>query len=225
MKTPCSCVVGSRVVVAIALLLARPAAVVPQGVKAPSAALIGHWESVARSQGGIGTMLEFAPGGILVVTMGALVDTTYSLVGDTAVVPAGAGAQLWFFFRNDTLVVQDPQVRRAVPMRRLTAPQAGAAPLVGRWTYVIPDSVPVADPRRAAMEHVWLEFTADKVSRLRFPFRSDTLAYRISGDTLVAIGTAPSGGPAKKARYVVADSTLTLVPITGGLSGQFRRAR
>jgi len=225
MKTSCGWGTVTSLAVVVGALVGRVHPAVGQGSGPKDAALVGRWESVARSQGGIGTTMEFAPGGILVASIGVLVDTTYSVTGDTAVIEAGPGQEVRYVFRGDTLMMQGGTV--GVPLRRVTALEPGVPRLVGQWSLAASDSMAAANrdrPDRAVLARAMHRFSVDGRYGLRIPFRSDTGSYRLSADTLVIIGSAASGAGEQRVRYTVSDSMLTLVPIAEGPSGQFRRA-
>jgi hypothetical protein len=49
---------------------------------APDPALLGQWESAIRTQGGVGNILEFKPGGTVTQISAAMGDSTYALEGE-----------------------------------------------------------------------------------------------------------------------------------------------
>ncbi len=207
--------------VATLLLTAVAAPAAGQGTRPPEAVLLGHWESVGRTEGGLGPMMEFAPGGLIVFMPGAVVDEPYRMVGDTAVVEMPPEGQLRYFFRGDTLIALGPQGGPTVAYRRRSAPVAGAPRLVGTWSAVAVDTT-ASEPARRAFARATTAFTADGQSHLRVPFRSDTASYRIAGDTLVITSAAAAGET--RVRYAIADAVLTLTPVGSGEPAQFRRA-
>ena len=145
-------------------------------------ALIGVWEPVDRSKGGIGAVIELTRDGRYIQTMTALGDGFYRIDGDR------------IFFRNGPTAAEDPKeaVRFAIDgdsltftgpdgsttrRERIGAAPAGGPTIVGTWHDAYADS-----PRQA-----YERYGADSRFEFRVPMASETSTYRVEGDTLVFV--------------------------------------
>jgi hypothetical protein len=184
-----------RVVLSFALLGAG--ALEAQNPAAATGSIVGTWEAVARSTGGLGSTISFAPDNSLSFTLGVLVDMSYRRAGDSLFVTSADGSlpPASIKFVNDTLVVarSDRDQRET----RLSAKVAGD-PIIGLWTYQHYTGV-------AAYE----EYTADGAFHLRVPIRTLTGNYVVAGNTAV-MHLMGDGGGDRTVNFTVSGDTLQL---------------
>jgi hypothetical protein len=189
-------VFSSRIVFAVSpLWLAGIAAA--QGVVAVPGALLGSWEAISRSEGGLGSTIAFAPDNTLTFTMGAMVDMSYRRSGDSLFVtsPDGNLAPAKIAIVHDTLVV----TRNGKEQRetRIGTPVTNN-PLVGNWTYLHYTGVPAYE-----------EYTAIGAYHLRVPIRTLQGNYTAFGDAAV-LHLMGDGGGDRNVKFSVVGDTLQL---------------
>lgn len=138
----------------LALLLGAPE---PQ---APPPELLGRWESVARTEGGIGNLIEFREDGSVTQVSAAMGDATYDVTGDW----------LRTFWRNpvtDKVTEIDAQIDFEGPDLMVETDEKGAllsrlhrmgprvsetAPWLGQWCHIYMELRPA-----------YREFTSDRM--------------------------------------------------------------
>ncbi len=179
-------------------------------------ALIGRYESVERSKGGIGATMEFQRDGRLVQTIGAMVDGAYRINGDTLLVrweDSPEESKSWFRVTADSMLQTTGsganQGRRAA--RRVGKAEVVQGSVVGKWSY----------PHSAGGIAVE-EYTKDGQFHFRLPFTPVTLHYSLEGDTLTL---HPFDNPTGSSiwRVTVSDTSLTMIQLPGGKAQIFRR--
>lgn len=187
---------GARVVaVAAQVFLAGVAAA--QTVVAVPGALLGSWEAISRSEGGLGSTISFAPDNTLTFTMGAMVDLSYRRSGDSLFVTGADGnlAPARIVFVHDTLIV----TRNGREQRETRiGPGTGDNPLVGHWTYLHYTGVPAYE-----------EYTASGAYHLRVPLRTLQGNYTAFGDAAV-LHLMGDGGGDRSVKFSVVADTLRL---------------
>jgi hypothetical protein len=168
-----------------------------QAAPAPAGSIVGTWEAVARSTGGLGSTITFGRDNSLTFTLGAMVDMTYKRVGDSLFVSSADGAlpPASIMFESDTLVVARSD--REQHETRLSAKGSGD-PLIGRWTYQHYTGV-------AAYE----EYTPTGEFHLRVPIRTLTGNYVVAGNTAV-MHLMGDGGGDRTVNFAVSGDTLQL---------------
>jgi hypothetical protein len=200
-----------RVVRLVAVLM-----VVTRVAGAQTGKLVGRWESLSRAPDGRGSILEFLPGAAEVTTIAAMVDGTYEVRGGRMTIvnvdkPMGTQAVQVHgdtMFQGDT--VYPPRMPPKV-MRRLVPARAGDPPYVGAWAY-----------RHRAGGIAVETYTRDGRFQFRLPMRSDTNTYAVHGDTLsLSRAGAPDG--VRMHIWLTGDTLLTMSPIGGSRTDQFRR--
>jgi hypothetical protein len=168
-----------------------------QGVIAVPGALLGSWEAISRSEGGLGSTIAFAPDNTLTFTMGAMVDMSYRRSGDSLFVtsPDGDLAPAKIAFVHDTLVVT-----RNGREQRETRIGASVAdnPLVGNWTYLHYTGVPAYE-----------EYTVSGAYHLRVPIRTLQGNYTAFGDAAM-LHLMGDGGGDRNVKFSVMGDTLQL---------------
>jgi len=181
-----------------------------QGVVAVPGALLGSWEAISRSEGGLGSTIAFAPDNTLTFTMGAMVDMSYRRSGDSLFVtsPDGDLAPAKIAFVHDTLVV----TRNGREQRES---RIGAAvtdnPLVGNWTYLHYTGVPAYE-----------EYTATGAYHLRVPIRTLQGNYTAFGDAAM-LHLMGDGGGDRNVKFSVVGDTLQLA--WDGQTSRYLRAK
>jgi hypothetical protein len=168
-----------------------------QSAPTPGSSIVGTWEAVARSAGGLGSTITFGRDNSLTFTLGAMVDMTYKRVGDSLFVSSADGAlpPASIKFENDTLILarSDREQHEA----RLS-PKGSGDPLIGRWTYQHYTGV-------AAYE----EYTSTGEFHLRVPIRTLTGNYVVAGNTAV-MHLIGDGGGDRTVNFAVSGDTLQL---------------
>lgn len=224
-------VVASAVVVAVAALAAVASSVRGDEVRSddpnPGAELVGVWESVSRSKGGIGMTLEFKADGSAVHSPGAMVDFHYHLEGDRVVVEQpDAELPLVFRYRDGVLsMVAPPQASELPdsPMERIGTSAPGDPGFVGRWRSG-PPAQPVSpqleemEQAAAAMDESFFVFTRDGRMLLRVPFVNETGRYSVAGGRV----TLEFSGGTNSVPYRIEGDTLILGETTA--ENRYRRA-
>jgi hypothetical protein len=180
-----------------------------QGSPSASSPLIGTWEAISRSSGGLGATITFAAENAMSFTMGAMVDMKYRLSGDSLFVTSTDGdlAPARVTIANDTLVVT--REGREQRESRVGVASAGNS-IVGVWTYKHYTGV-------AAYE----EYTANGVLHLRVPIRTLLGKYTTAGNDAMLHLMGPGGGDRAVKFAVVAD---TLEMTWNGQTGRYLRA-
>jgi hypothetical protein len=191
-----SIVASVRISLAVGqLLLAGVAA--GQGVVAVPGALLGSWEAISRSEGGLGSTIAFAPDNTLTFTMGAMVDMSYRRSGDSLFVTSSDGdlAPAKIAIVHDTLVV----TRNGREQRESRIGAAvGDNPLVGNWTYLHYTGVPAYE-----------QYTATGAYHLRVPIRTLQGNYTAFGDAAM-LHLMGDGGGDRNVKFTVVGDTLQL---------------
>jgi hypothetical protein len=174
---------------------------------APS--LLGTWEAVARSDGGLGSTLSFGTGNTLTFTVGALIDMKYRRAGDSLFVTdqAGNAKPSQIKIVGDTLVETKP---RGVQKKTRVGAAVRGDSLLGLWTYPHYTGV-------AAFE----EYTADGQLRLRVPVRTLKGNYVTAGETAM-LHLIGDGGGDREVKFAVSGDTLQLT--WNGQSSRYVRA-
>jgi hypothetical protein len=185
------------------------AAALPAQVS-PGSSLVGTWEAVARSAGGLGTTVSFGVDNSLSYTVGAMVDFKYRRVRDSLFIvdPEGNSTASRIRIAHDTLITfrGDSEQRET----RLGAVSAGDS-LVGIWTY--PHYTGVA---------AYEEYTPAGDLRLRIPIRTLRGTYATQGDSAVLHLAGPGGGDRAVHFAVVAD---TLLLVWNGQTNRYLKAK
>jgi hypothetical protein len=165
---------------------------------ARSTPLIGTWEAVTRSAGGLGSTISFAPDNSMSFTLGAMVDMKYKRARDSLYIidPAnGINAFRVTILRDTLVMVNEGKEQRET---RVGAPLKGADPVIGRWTYLHYTGVPAFE-----------EYTPGGDFRLRVPIRTLQGTYATMGDSAMMHLPGPGGGD-RAVRFAVVGDTLEL---------------
>jgi len=182
----------------------------------PAAAqLAGQWESVERTAGGVGELIEFRPDGTARQVSAAMGDATYELREDWLVTywkdrSTGKVSVLAnrVELEGDELLQKDEQGNLVSRMRRVGAGRG--ASLSGVWCSEDGPGLTT-----------WTEFTGDGAMFIRLPIRELTGRYWLSGDQLAV---ELEGSTRREFQYKVIDEVLTVTP-PGGTAKEFRKAR
>ena len=170
--------------------------------------LIGRWEAVVRSTGGLGQVIEFKPDGAMIQWTAVLVELTYQVHGPLLLTyyrHPGSGATetqaAGIRFDGDVMIQKDPQTGGETRLTRKRAGRPQDAPIVGVW------STPHETGQTA-----YLLYTADGRVVFRLPIRADRGGWSASGDQLT-LGPGPS--PSTTVRYAVQGDRLVLIDSLG----------
>jgi hypothetical protein len=199
-----------RCIVALMVLLTMAAA--------PSFAQLGGvWESVQRSEGGVGMTYDFRPDGTVCVAPGAMVDFVYRHANDKVTVLNADLTEepetvMAFRLENDQLIVEAGNA--APPLVRANPEEAADGSVTGVWKYVETDaSEEELGGAEAALirNNTRIRFTSNGKALLRIPFRVDCAPYRIEGSTL----HMERNGQAISPTFTIEDNSLVLTARTG----------
>jgi hypothetical protein len=162
-----------------------------------SSALIGTWEAVTRSAGGLGATISFAPDNTLGYTLGAMVDMKYRRSRDSLYIvdPQGPVNPFQVSFVRDTMVMTNEGKQQRET--RVTPAIPGLDPVIGKWTYSHYTGVPAFE-----------EYTAAGDFRLRVPIRTLEGNWAAVGDSAMLHLPGPGGGDRAVRFAIVADTLL-----------------
>jgi hypothetical protein len=163
----------------------------------PPATLIGTWEAVARSAGGLGTTLSFGTDNSLGFTIGAMVDFKYRRVRDSLFIvdPEGHTTPSRVRIVRDTLITtRGSTVQREV---RVGTAASGDS-LIGLWSY----------PHYTGVS-AYEQYTPSGDLHLRIPIRSLKGTYTALGDSAMLHLPGPGGGD-RAVRFAISADTLLL---------------
>jgi hypothetical protein len=162
------------------------------------APLIGTWEAITRSTGGLGSTISFAPDNTMSYTLGAMVDMKYRHTRDSLYIidPQGVVSPFKVSFLRDTLLMTNEGKEQRET--RVGAAVTGADPVVGLWTYQHYTGV-------AAFE----QYTPEGDFHLRVPIRTMQGSWTAVGDSAMLHLPGPGGGD-RAVRFAVARDTLQL---------------
>ena len=193
---------------AVALLAASGAA---------RAQLVGRWESVERSAGGVGEMIEFRADGTANQVSAAMGDATYQISGEWLLTywkdrTTGKVSVLasQIDLEGDELLQKDEQGNLVARLTR-AGPGVAGSPLAGVWCSE-------DGPGLATLT----EFTANGDMFIRLPIRALSGRYWLSGTDQLAVEL--EGAPRREFQYKVDGDVLTVTP-QGGTAKEFRRTR
>ena len=143
-------------------------------------ALVGRWDAVTRSAGGIGQIIELRADGSMTHWYAAMVEFTYVVQGSlliTSFTPATDGAveqtTTEIRFEGDELIQKSTQSGIETRMTRKRAGGPQDAPIVGVWAY----------PHETGGT-AFMMYTADGRLIFRLPIRADGGRWSVSGDKL-----------------------------------------
>jgi hypothetical protein len=150
-------------------------------------ALVGRWDAVTRSTGGIGQIMELRADGSMTHWYAVMVEFTYVVQGSlliTSFTPATGGAveqtTTEIRFEGDVLIQKSTGSGLETRMTRKRAGGPHDAPIVGVWAY----------PHEAGGT-AFMMYTADGRLIFRLPMRANRGRWSVSGDKLT-IGPMPA---------------------------------
>lgn len=187
----------SRALLLVPNLLALSVAASQATPSTRATPLLGTWEAVTRSTGGLGSTISFAPDNTMSFTLGAMVDMKYKRARDSLYIidpQNGVNAFKISIIRDTLVMVNEGREQRET---RVGAPIAGADPVIGQWTYPHYTGVPAFE-----------EYTPAGDFRLRVPIRTLEGTYATLGDS--AMFHLPGQGD-RAVRFVVSADTLQLI--------------
>jgi hypothetical protein len=178
--------------------------------------LIGRWESVARSAGGLGQVLEFRPDGSMTQWVAVLVELTYQVHGPLLLSfyrHPGSGATetqaAGIRFDGNVMIQRDPQSGGETRLTRKRAGGPQDMPIVGVWT----------TPHETG-QTAYLLYSADGRMVFRLPVRAERGRWSWSSDQLT-MDLGPS--MTSTVRYAVQGDRLSLID-SQSKQTQFTRA-
>lgn len=183
-----------------------------------AATLVGLWETVETSKGGLGEVVEFRADGSFTQAVATIVDSYYRLSGDLLSVddaplgedapPSATRTEFRVRLEGDRLIATDSEGTR-IEKKRFGEPADATSPLVGAWRYRPPYA-----GRRDAFER----YTAEGRFFLRLPLSSSHGCYALRGN-LVTLTSRQ--GDEKQVAFELRDDDLLLT----GASGPWRYRR
>jgi len=172
-------------------------------LSAQEVSIVGKWESVTRSRGGIGSTLDFHSDGTVSLTPGAMLDLNYRLDGTRLVMSftdPGSGEvsenTVNVHISGDSMMQSDPESGQEIRLVRAQAARTDTLPIVGTWSFT-----------HQTGGIAFQIFTADGNMHLRVPARTDRGTYVISADSLTII---IEGQDPRQVRYAIDGTKLTL---------------
>ena len=186
-----------RGVIQIACVLATSSALAQAPVASQPSPLLGTWEAITRSAGGLGATIAFGADNTLHYTLGAMVDMKYRRARDSLYIvdPEGPVNPFQVAFVGDTMVMtNDGKAQRET---RVSPALPVADPVVGKWTYQHYTGVPAFE-----------EYTAAGDFRLRVPIRTLEGNWTSVGDSAMLHLPGPGGGDRAVHFAVVADTLI-----------------
>lgn len=172
--------------------------------------LLGRWESVTRSAGGLGQVMELRADGTMTQWIAALVELTYQLQGAQLTTTFRAPSRtsevqsMTIRFEGDVMIQREARSGAETTLTRKRTGGAQDPPIVGVWTM----------PHETGPTAFFL-YTRDGRVVFRLPIREERGRWSASGDQLTL---GPGPGDATTVRYEVLDGQLVLH------DGQIRRA-
>jgi len=189
---------SSIALILVAQALAARGVVAQVVANNPRSALIGTWEAITRSAGGLGATISFSADNTLRYTLGAMVDMRYRRAQDSLYIldPQGPVNPFQVSFVRDTMVMTNEGKQQRET--RVTPAVPGADPVIGKWTYTHYTGVPAFE-----------EYTATGDFRLRVPIRTLEGNWTAVGDSAMLHLPGPGGGD-RAVRFAVSADTLLL---------------
>lgn len=207
---------------ALALLLALDARTAAAAPAAPASAstpadLVGTWESEGSSRGGLGVILRPVADGTLFVTLGAVVDGSWTLKNGVLTVsikgekgpPQSANARV-----EGDVLVQSAEGKE-IRFTRLGAAEAGAPPIVGCWR----GPAMQVEGQGAGPAPV-VEYAKSGAAKIRVAFRTDKGSWSVSGGRLTLVSPPL---PDRTSPFQVKGTQLVLLPSGKQQQSTYRR--
>jgi hypothetical protein len=198
-----------RTVLVILCIASGFAQEVPKG-------LLGRWRTVEIAQNGMGAMYEFRPGGIALVSPGAIAPGKFTLEKDDILLPplsvgGPANRQHVDLSRPGKLILsKDKQV--AMDLTRVGKEPPGKPSIIGEWTGV------------KSMQGQTLEmriyFYPDQSLLFLLPFQTQQVKYAISNNKMTI--TFPDGKVAQ-GPFSVSGNTISIPSIRAGVTSKLTR--
>lgn len=183
---------------------------------APGQPLVGQWESVERSPGGVGEVIEFRADGTARQVSAAMGDATYKLDGEWLLTfwKDRASGKVSVLANRIELegyeLLQKDEQGNLVSRLERAGPAVEGSPVAGIWCSEDGPGLTT-----------FTEFTQAGDMFIRLPIRELSGRYWLSGDQLAV---ELEGSSRREFQYRVADDVLTVTP-AGGTAKEFRRAR
>ena len=142
----------------------------------PPAGLVGTWDAITRSHGGIGSTVLLSPDSAFTLVLGAMVEMKYRIEGNK------------FTFFSDQLGNQSSETQTLTfvggspvfsgngcsrKLKRLDT-ETPSSGLIGKWQSMHMTGVPAYE-----------EYTAEGLTRLRVPIQVQKGSFSITGNTVV----------------------------------------
>jgi hypothetical protein len=177
--------------------------------------ILGNWESLDRSAGGVGEVVEFRSDGSFLQMVVAMGDATYELKEDGLLTfwkdKDGKTSIManQIDFEGDVLLQKDDKGNLIDSLQRIGGRGKSDPPLTGKWCS---EGLPGLATLR--------EFTRDGKMFIRLLIATARGRYKISGDTLT---TDSDRSPQKTFQFRVENDLLT-VTLKGNPEKKFKRA-
>lgn len=192
----------------IAALAGLSAPCVAHGAEeAQASPVLGFWESVETSRGGIGSALELRADGTLRWSVVVLVESEYRLDDGRLVMLDESGGE-----QEMPVTLRDGEMEMTAPdgstltKTRFRDPTGGTSPIVGDWSYDY-----------FGQGRAFERYTEDGRMLFRLPMRTDAGTYRVEGNRLEV------GAQGKTDTWTWRLDGDELVVVTGGEERRYRR--
>jgi len=178
---------------------------VPQPIPATvspvsSPVLVGTWDAITRSYGGIGSTILFSEDSLFALVLGAMVEMKYKVNGEEITFSSEEHGQKFsetqkLTFIGDTAVISVKKCSiKLIPLEKGTV----AGSTVGKWRLMHMTGVPAYE-----------EYSPDGVTRLRVPMQVQKGKYSVRGDT-IAFHTITPRSEDWSAQFRLTSDTLTV---------------
>ena len=198
LNVECLMSVHRRAFILVPALLALNAVAAQVAPPSNPSMLIGTWDAVTRSAGGLGSTISFGTDNTMSFTLGTLVDMKYKRARDSLYIidpQNGVNAFRVSVMRDTLVMINEGREQRET---RVGPPVSGADPVIGRWTYLHYTGVPAYE-----------EYTPGGDFRLRVPIRTLQGTYAAMRDSAMLHLPGPGGGD-RAVRFAVVGDTLQL---------------
>jgi len=165
----------------------------------PQPDILGTWDAIQRSYGGIGSTLLLSPDSTFALILGAMVDGKYSIDGENFTIvgdePGSKPDTQKLTYASGTAILSSHGCSHKLSR---TDSVAGDSGLVGRWKFMHITGVPA-----------WWEFTGDGKNRLRVPIQVQRGKFSITGNS-IALHTLSPERADSKLDFILSGDSLTV---------------
>jgi hypothetical protein len=146
-----------------------------------SGGIVGRWEAINTTKGGLGSTLQFSPDGSFTFSFGPLFNGTYKLDGNTLIISTFQSPP-----QKATTAVYEINIERDIMFQkteygvhkwaRLSPAAPGSPPIVGRWGM----KSPIYEFRRDGTFHMSTSILSMEVRYGRYKLKGNHLSLNVS---------------------------------------------